>query len=149
MNVILLERVQNLGELGAEVNVKAGYGRNYLIPQGKAVPATPDNRARFEERRAELEQAEAESKAAAQARADKADGATVQITRKASEEGKLFGSVSVHDIEEALREAGFDIQKHEIHMPEGPLKEVGDFQLNASFHPEVACHIIVSVIGEA
>ncbi len=149
MNIILLERIQNLGELGDEVKVKAGYGRNYLIPQGKAVPATPDNRVRFEERRAELEKAAADAKAAAQIRADKADGATVQITRKASEEGKLFGSVSVHDIEQALQEAGFDISKNEIHMPEGPLKEVGDFQLNASFHPEVSCHFIVSVIGEA
>lgn len=149
MEVILLEKIANLGGLGDQVNVKPGYGRNYLIPSGKAVSATRENKALFEARRAELEMAAADALTSAQARAGKLAGLTVQILRKAGEEGKLFGSVATSDIAEAATEAGFPLAKSEIHLSQGPLKELGDHEVTVSLHPEVHCKIIVSIIREA
>jgi large subunit ribosomal protein L9 len=148
MNVILLEKVRNLGELGQEVKVKSGYARNYLLPYGKAVAANADNREKFESRRAELEKAQADSMGGAQARGEKLDGATVQIVMKAGEEGKLFGSVGAREIADALVAAGFDAERSEIQLPDGPIKEVGDHEVVLSLHPEVTVKIIVSVVTE-
>lgn len=148
MQIILLEKIRNLGELGDQVNVKPGYGRNYLIPRGKAAVANAKNKAEFEARRAELEKLQAVAFTEAKARAEKLAGATVQIVRKVGEEGKLFGSVGSHDIAEAMAAAGFVLARAEIHMPEGPIKAVGDFEIPVSLHAEVHLKIIVSVIGE-
>ncbi len=148
MQVILLEKIRNLGELGDQVNVKPGYGRNYLIPRGKAAVANAKNKAELEARRAELEKAQAIAFTEARARAEKMAGATVQIVRKVGEEGKLFGSVGTHDIAEAMTAAGFPLARAEIHMPEGPIKVVGDVEIPVSLHAEVHLKIIVSVIGE-
>lgn len=149
MDVILLEKVRNLGNLGDQVKVRAGYGRNFLIPNGKAVIANEKNKAAFETRRAELEKAQADSRAQAQARAEKMAGATVQIVSKAGEEGKLFGSIGTADIAEAMTQAGFPLERSEIHLPTGPLKHIGDFEIPVSLHTEVNFKIIVSVIAEA
>lgn len=148
MDVILLEKVRNLGELGDQVAVRSGYARNYLIPFGKAVVANGKNKALFEARRAELEKVQAAALADAQARAQKISGATVQIVRKASEEGKLFGSVGVADIADAMTEAGFPLKKSEIQLSEGPLKAIGDHEVSVSLHPEVQFTITVSIVGE-
>lgn len=148
MEIILLEKVQNLGDLGDQVNVRPGYARNYLIPQKKAVHATPEAKAAIEERRRELEQAAMSKVQAAQERAEKLQGATVQIARMVGEEGKLFGSVSTTDIAEAMQQMGFELSKSEIHLPDGPLKEVGDHEVSVSLHPEVHLNIIVSVLAE-
>ena len=148
MQVILLEKIRNLGELGDRANVKPGYGRNYLIPRGKAAVANAKNKAEFEARRAELEKAQIVALGEAKARAEKMAGATVQIVRKVGEEGKLFGSVGTHDIVEAMTAAGFPLARAEIHMPEGPIKAVGDFEIPVSLHAEVHLKIIVSVVGE-
>lgn len=148
MQVILLEKIRNLGDLGDEVKVKPGFARNYLIPYGKAVPATPENRARFEARRAELEQAQRQALERARARAEQLRGYTVQIVRKVSEEGKLFGSVTVRDICEAVTAAGFELEKSEVHLPAGPIKDLGDHEVLITLHPEVNFTITVSVIGE-
>jgi len=148
MDVILLEKVRNLGSLGEQVKVKSGFARNFLIPYGKAVYATAENRAKFEARRAELEQAATAALTAAQARAEKMTGVTVQVVRKISEEGKLFGSVGIKDICDAMREAGFEVEKSEIHLDRGPIKDVGDHEVSVSLHAEVNFKIIVSVVGE-
>jgi len=148
MQVILLEKVANLGELGEVVKVKQGFARNYLIPHGKARRATPENLAEFERRRAELEKAQAEALAAAQEKAAKLDGLTVQITQKAGVDGKLFGSVTNFDISEALKKQGFDVLKASIRMPEGPLKTVGDHQLKIALHADVVVTLTVSVLAE-
>ncbi|MEE8623805.1 MAG: 50S ribosomal protein L9 [Acidiferrobacterales bacterium] len=148
MQVILLEEVQNLGNLGDEVKVKSGYARNYLIPYGRAVIANKENRAAFEARRTELEQVHGEALAKARERADKMDGTSVQLVRKVSEEGKLFGSVSTLDITEAMQAAGHDLQKSEIHLGAGPLKDVGDHEIAVTLHPEIDIKIIVSIVGE-
>ena len=148
MQVILLEKVANLGELGEVVKVKQGFARNYLIPHGKARRATPENLAELEKRRAELEKAQAEALAAAQEKAAKLDGLTVQITQKAGVDGKLFGSVTNFDISEALKKQGFDVLKASIRMPEGPLKTVGDNQLKIALHTDVVVTITVSVLAE-
>jgi large subunit ribosomal protein L9 len=140
MNVILLEKVRNLGELGQEVKVKPGYARNFLLPFGKAVPANEENRTKFEARRAELEKAQADALGNANARAEKLGGATVQIVAKAGEEGKLFGSVGAREIVEA--------ERSEVLLPEGPIKEVGDHEITLALHPEVTATVIVSVITE-
>ena len=148
MQIILLEKVANLGDLGDQVNVKAGYGRNYLIPQKKAVSATKANIEKFEARRAELEKAAAEAVAAAQTRADKvAEIETVTIARNASEEGKLFGSVGPADIAEALTEAGADIEKREVIMPEGALHTIGEFEVSVRTHTDVtqALKVVIEV----
>ncbi|GAB4506959.1 MAG: 50S ribosomal protein L9 [Sulfuricaulis sp.] len=148
MEVILLEKVRNLGNLGDQVKVKSGFARNYLIPYGKAVTANEQNRARFEAQRAELEKVQADALGKAQARAEKMTGFTVQIVRKVSEEGKLFGSVGIRDICDAVEQAGFELARSEIHLDRGPLKEIGDHEISVSLHPEVNFKLIVSVIGE-
>lgn len=148
MEVILLEKVRNLGNLGDQVKVKAGFARNYLIPYGKAVTANEANRAKFEAQRTELEKAQADALGKAQARAEKMTGFTIQIVRKVSEEGKLFGSVGIRDICDAMKEAGFELAKSEVHLDRGPLKEIGDHEISVSLHPEVNFKLIVSVIGE-
>jgi large subunit ribosomal protein L9 len=148
MEVILLEKVRNLGNLGDQVKVKSGFARNYLIPYGKAVTANEANRAKFEAQRAELEKAQADALGKAQARAEKMTGYTVQIVRKVSEEGKLFGSVGIRDICDAMEQAGFELERSEIHLDRGPLKEIGDHEISVSLHPEVNFKLIVSVIGE-
>jgi len=149
MNVILLERVGNLGDLGDEVRVKPGYARNFLFPRGKAVPATADNKQKFEARRADLKKAAEEALEKARARGVALDGLTVQITRKASEDGKLFGSVSTADIADLVVTAGQELAKSEIHLPEGPIKAVGDHRVAITLHPLVDVTITVSVLGEA
>ncbi len=148
MEVILLEKVRNLGKLGEQVKVKSGFARNYLIPYGKAVTANAENRAKFEARRAELEKAQLDALGKAQARAEKMTGFTVQVVRKMSEEGKLFGSVGIRDICDAMEKAGFELARSEIHLDRGPLKEIGDHEISVSLHPEVHFKLIVSVIGE-
>ena len=148
MEVILLEKVRNLGNLGEQVKVKSGFARNYLIPYGKAVTANEANRTKFEAQRAELEKAQADALGKAQARAEKMTGFTVQIVRKVSEEGKLFGSVGIRDICDAVEQAGFELERSEVHLDRGPLKEIGDHEISVSLHPEVNFKLIVSVIGE-
>ena len=148
MQVILLEKIVNLGNLGEVVKVKAGFARNYLIPHGKAKRATPANVAEFEQRRGELEQAQAEALAKAQERAAKLDGLMLQVTQKAGVDGKLFGSVTNVDVSEALKAQGFDIPKAAIRMPQGPLKTVGDHPLKIALHADVVVTVTVSVLGE-
>jgi len=148
MQVILLEKMANLGQLGDVVKVKDGFARNYLIPHGKAKRATAQNLAEFDKRRAELEKAQAEALAAAQERAAKLDGLMVQITQKAGVDGKLFGSVTNVDIAEALMKLGHEVPKAAIRMPEGPLKTVGDQPLKVALHTDAVVTITVSVLGE-
>ena len=149
MQVILLERVVNLGNLGDIVKVKDGYGRNYLIPQGKAKRATEANKAEFAVRRAELEKQQAEQLTAAQARGEKLAGYTLQITQKAGVDGRLFGSVTNGDIAEQLTTQGFEVAKSEVRMPNGPLKAIGDHTVSVALHHDVVVEITVSVLGEA
>jgi large subunit ribosomal protein L9 len=149
MQVILLEKVVNLGTLGDVVRVKDGYARNFLIPQGKAKRATQANLAEFEKRRAELEKAQAELLAQSQEKGAKLEGMMVQITQKAGVDGKLFGSVTNSDISEALKKQGIDVPKAAIRMPEGPLKMIGDYPLKVALHADVVVSITVSVLGEA
>mgnify|MGYP003473613482 CR=1 FL=1 len=149
MQIILLEKVANVGNLGDVVKVKDGYARNFLIPQGKAKRATPDNIKLLEEKRSELEHAAGEKLAAAQAAAQKLEGVTVQVTQKAGVDGRLFGSVTNSDIVEALKAQGIAIEKSSIRMPEGPLKHVGEFPLVVGLYLEVTANITVSVLGEA
>ncbi len=148
MEIILLERVQNLGDLGDLVRVRPGYARNYLIPNGKATPATAENKARFEQRRKELEVAAEAKLTEAKARAEMINGATVSVTRRASDEGKLFGSVGTVDIAEAMTAAGKLLAKAEIHLAEGPLKTIGSHAVPVTLHPEVDCTITVVVLAE-
>jgi len=148
MQVILLEKVQNVGDLGEVVKVKPGFARNYLIPQGKAKRATPENIKLLEERRAELEKAAGEKLAQAQERAAKLESLTVQITQKAGVDGRLFGSVTNVDIVEALQGMGHAVEKAMIRMPAGPLKQVGDYPLTVALHTDVTAQITVSVLGD-
>ena len=149
MQVILLEKVVNLGGLGDVVKVKEGYARNFLIPHGKAKRATPENLAAFEARRGELEKAQNEALSAAQELGSRIDGLTVQVTRKTGVDGRLFGSVTTHDIVEALQAQGFTIERAAIRLPQGPLKQVGDSSIAIGLHSDVVVHITVSVLGEA
>ena len=149
MQIILLEKVVNLGGLGDVVKVREGYARNFLIPQGKAKRATKENLAEFEGRRADLEKAQAEQLTAAQEKASKLDGLMVQVTQKAGVDGKLFGSVTNADVSEALKAQGFEVQKASIRMPQGPLKSVGDHPLKVALHTDVVVTITVSVLGES
>ena len=135
MDVILLEKVRNLGSLGEQVKVKSGFARNFLIPYGKAVSANAENRAKFEARRAELEKTATDALTKAQARGEKMRGATVQVVCKISEEGKLFGSVGIKDICDAMHAAGYELAKAEVHLDRGPIKEVGDHEVSVSLHP--------------
>ena len=149
MEVILLEKIGNLGDLGDQVTVKPGYGRNYLIPQGKAVPATKDNVAMFEARRAELEAAAAEQLAAAQARADQiAALGPITIEANAGEEGKLFGSIGTRDIEDAVTAAGVEINKSEVRLPEGALRELGEYQVELHLHSDIDITIELHIVPE-
>ncbi|MHA7817586.1 MAG: 50S ribosomal protein L9 [Pseudohaliea sp.] len=149
MQVILLENIGNLGGLGDTVEVKSGYGRNFLIPQGKAVPATKENVAEFEARRAELEKAAAEALAAAQARGEKlAEVGVVTITANAGDEGKLFGSIGTRDIADAVTAAGCEIDKAEVRLPEGALRETGEYVVAVQVHPEVMVDVTVAVVPE-
>jgi large subunit ribosomal protein L9 len=149
MQIILLEKVINLGTLGDVVRVKDGYARNFLIPQGKAKRANTANLADFEKRRVELEKAHAELLAQTQEKGAKLEGMMVQITQKAGVDGKLFGSVNNSDISEALKKQGFDVPKATIRMPEGPLKMIGDYPVKVSLHADVVVSITVSVLGDA
>ena len=149
MQVILMEKVINLGSLGDVVKVKDGYARNFLIPQGKAKRATDAAKAEFEAKRAELEKKAAEILTGAQARAEKLEGYMVQVTQKAGVDGRLFGSVTNSDIAEALTKQGFDVKKGEVIMPNGPLKAIGDFAVRLHLHTDVNANITVSVLGEA
>ena len=149
MQVILLENIGNLGGLGDTVEVKPGYGRNFLIPQGKAVPATKENVAEFEARRAELEKAAAEALAAAQARGEKlAEVGVVTIAANAGDEGKLFGSIGTRDIADAVTAAGCEIDKAEVRLPEGALRETGEYVVAVQVHPEVMIDVTVAVVPE-
>ncbi len=148
MQIILMEKLPNLGQLGDVVKVKDGFARNYLIPQGKAKRATQANLAEFEKRRAELEKAQAETLQQAQERAAKLDGLMVQISQKAGVDGKLFGSVTNIDIAEALKAQGFDVPRAAIRMPLGPIKQIGDQTVNVALHADVVVSIKVSVLGE-
>jgi large subunit ribosomal protein L9 len=149
MQIILMEKVANLGTLGDVVKVKDGYARNFLIPEGKAKRATPASLAEFEARRAELEKIQAEVLAAAQERAAKLDGMTVQVTQKAGVDGRLFGSVTNVDIMEALKAQGIEVEKSSIRLPNGPLKMIGDHPVSVALHTDVVVGITVSVLGEA
>lgn len=148
MEVILLEKVANLGSLGDKVKVKAGYGRNFLLPYGKAVPATADNLKAFEERRAELEKAAAEKLAEAQTRGETLEGSSVTITSKAGEEGKLFGSIGVRDIADAITAAGTEVEKSEVRLPEGPIRVVGEYEIELQLHSDVTVVINLAVVAE-
>ena len=148
MQVILMEKVVNLGSLGDVVKVKDGYARNFLIPHGKAKRATDAAKAEFEAKRAELEKKASEILVAAQARAEKLEGYMVQVTQKAGVDGRLFGSVTNSDIAEALTKQGFDVKKAEVIMPTGPLKTIGDFSVKLHLHTDVNAQITVSVMGE-
>ena len=149
MEVILLEKLGKLGDIGDVANVKAGYGRNYLIPQGKAVFATKENLTEFETRRAELEAAAATKMAEAQTRADKlAEITSVTITATAGDEGKLFGSVGTREIEQAINEAGGDISKSEINLPEGAIRNVGEFSVELQLHTDITQSVTIIVEAE-
>jgi large subunit ribosomal protein L9 len=148
MQVILLEKVVNLGGLGDVVKVKDGYARNYLLPQGKAKRATPESLAEFEKKRAALEQAQSQTLAAAQEKGTKLEGLMVQITQKAGADGHLFGSVTNFDIVEALKGQGFEVERSMIRLPQGPLKTVGDHSIAVALHTDVVVHIKISVLGE-
>jgi large subunit ribosomal protein L9 len=148
MQIILMEKVVNLGQLGDVVKVKNGYARNFLIPTGKAKRATTANMAEFEVRRAEIVAADQAKQADAQARGEKLAGLTVQISQKAGVDGRLFGSVTNADIAEALAAQGFEIDKAQVRMSEGHLKSVGDYTVSIQLHTDVAADITVSVLGE-
>jgi len=148
MQIILLEKVINLGNLGEVVKVKDGYARNYLIPQKKARRATPAALEEFAQRRAELEKLQAEKLAAAQALAEKMNGVAITISRKSAMDGRLFGSVTNLDIAQALEENGFSVDKGNVRMPDGPLKTTGEFALEVMLHTDVLATVNVTVCGE-
>ncbi|MBD2857956.1 50S ribosomal protein L9 [Spongiibacter sp. KMU-158] len=148
MQVILLEKVGKLGNLGDQVNVKSGYGRNFLVPFGKAVPATADNVKAFEARRAELEAAAAEKLSEATARAEQLAAVSVTIEANAGEGGKLFGSIGTRDIADAVTAAGVAIDKSEVRMPEGPIREIGSFEVAIQIHSDVTQNVNVTVVAE-
>lgn len=148
MQVILLEKVGRLGNLGDQVNVKAGYGRNFLIPYGKAVAATKDNIAEFERRRAELEASAAERRSGAEARAAKLVELEVVIAANAGDEGKLFGSIGTRDIADAITAAGVEVQKSEVRLPNGVIREVGEFEISIQLHSDVSQDIKLRVVAE-
>ena len=148
MEVILLEKIGKLGTLGDKVNVKAGFGRNYLIPQGKAVSATAANVARFEERRAELEAAAAEALATATARGEALEGKEVTITATAGDEGKLFGSIGARDIAEAITATGAEVEKSEVRLPNGVLRNVGEYEIVVQLHAEVSATVNLKIAAE-
>ena len=149
MQVILLEKIGKLGALGDEVTVKNGYGRNFLMPQGKAVPATKENREMFEQRRAELEKASADRLTAAEVRKAQLESLErVTLASKAGDEGKLFGSIGPRDLAEAAVAAGIELNKSEIRLPEGPLRMTGEYEILVHLHPEVESLLRVAVVAE-
>jgi large subunit ribosomal protein L9 len=148
MEVILLQKVENLGSLGDKVKVKAGYGRNYLVPKGKAKPATPANIEEFEARRAELEKIAAEALAAAEARKAQLEGLEVTMAARAGEEGKLFGSIGTADIADAITKAGVPVTRQEVRMPQGPIRAVGEHEIELHLHTDVDASVKVVVAGE-
>jgi len=148
MQIILLEKVANLGNLGDVVKVKDGYARNFLIPTGQARRATESAIKEFEARRAELEKAQADKLAAAQAMGEKLNGKTVSITQKAGVDGRLFGSVTNFDIAEGLKAAGFDVAKQQVRLPNGPLKTTGEHAVSVALHTDVVVDVTVQVVGE-
>ncbi|UXY13727.1 50S ribosomal protein L9 [Chitiniphilus purpureus] len=149
MQIILLEKVANLGALGDVVKVKDGFARNFLIPQGKAKRATEANLKEFEARRSELEARQAEIHSAAQGRAEKLQDATVTIAQKAGVDGRLFGSVTNADIAEAITAAGTEVQKSEVRLPEGPLKQLGEYNVTLALHHDVTVDVRVVVVAAA
>ena len=148
MEVILLEKIHRLGALGDKVSVRPGYGRNFLIPKRKAVPATPENVARFEAERAELERTQAQILSTAQARAEKLQGLQVVIGAKAGTEGKLFGSVGTVDIANAINAAGAGAEKREVRLPNGPLREIGEYSIEIHLHADVTVDVKVKIVPE-
>lgn len=148
MELILLQKVKNLGNLGDKVNVKPGYGRNYLVPQGKATPATEQNVAEFEQRRAEYEAKANQQLAGAEARRAQLENASVTIKANASPEGKLFGSVGPRDVAEAFTEAGIALDKSEVVMSEGPLRHIGEFEVAVHLHADVHTQVKVVIAAE-
>ncbi len=148
MQVILLQRIVNLGKLGETVDVKPGYGRNYLIPQGKALSATPANVAKFEARRAELEAIEAAELATAQKRADELTDVNVIMRAKTGDEGKLFGSIGTRDIADALTKSGLVVERTEIKLPEGAFRQVGEYNVDIQLHHDVTAKILVTILSE-
>ena len=149
MQVILLERIDNLGDIGDQVNVKAGFGRNFLLPQKKATIATKENIIIFEAKRAEFEAKQAAGIGAARARAAQSENLSVEIAAKVGEEGKLFGSIGTVDISDACNAAGVDIQRSEIRLPDGPLRKVGEHEVELHLHADVNVTITVTVVPEA
>ncbi len=147
MEVILLEKIRNLGNLGDKVDVKSGYGRNFLIPQNKAVFATETNIERFEQRRAELEKKAQQSLSSAEQRAAKLNDTTVVIAAMASDEGKLYGSISANEIADALTEKSIEVSKREIVMPDGPLHSIGDYEVEIHVHSDVIAKLQVQIIS--
>jgi large subunit ribosomal protein L9 len=148
MEVILLEKVQNLGELGDKVRVKPGYGRNYLVPSGKATPATPENIALFEQRRAEFEKAQTERLGAAEARAEQLQDKSVTLRAKAGTEGKLYGSVGTREIAEAITATGVELEKHEVLLPDGALRETGEHVVALHLHSDIDVTVTVTIEAE-
>ena len=148
MDIILLEKIANLGNLGDKVSVRPGYGRNYLIPKGKAVVATAEKLAAFEQRRAELEKKAAAELAAAQARAEALGQLAITITCKAGDEGRLYGSVGTKDIADAITAAGCEAHKHEVRLPSGPLRMTGDYQIKLQIHSDIMADVAISVVAE-
>ena len=148
MEVILLEKIANLGNLGDKVIIKSGYGRNYLVPQGKAVMATEAKIAEFEKRRAELEKAAAEKLAVAEKRAEKISKLEIVITQKAGDEGKLFGSVGTQNIADTITEAGEKVEKHEVRMPDGVIRQIGEYDITLHFHTDVNVVVPVKIVAE-
>ena len=147
MNVILLDNIENLGKIGDLVKVKPGYGRNYLLPKGKAALATPENMREIEARRAELEKAAAEELAAAKIRAEAISGVELVIPANAGAEGKLFGSVGPIDIADAFEKIQVEVQRSEIRMPEGPIQELGEFPVGVHLHPDITVEVIIRVVA--
>jgi large subunit ribosomal protein L9 len=148
MQIILLEKIANVGDLGDVVKVREGYARNYLIPQGKAKRATPENLKAIEAKRSELENAASERLAAARALAERLEGMAIQVTQKAGVDGRLFGSVTNIDIVDALKSQGVEIERSMIRMSAGPLKQIGEYPLTVALHTDVVAHINVSVRGD-
>jgi large subunit ribosomal protein L9 len=148
MEIILLQKVDNLGNLGDKVNVKSGYGRNFLIPSGRAVPATAENLKAFEERRAELEKEAAADLSQAEARKEKLDGLSLSIPCKTGEEGRLFGSVGTSDIAKAASEAGVELEKKEVLLPNGPFRVAGEYEVDLHLHADINATIKLAIVPE-
>jgi large subunit ribosomal protein L9 len=148
MEIILLQKVANLGNIGDRVKVKSGYGRNFLLPQGKATLATAENIAKFEARRAEFEKTEREELAGAQSRAAKLEGAKLSLTAKAGSEGKLFGSIGTSDIAEALNKQGHEIERSEVRLPHGPIRQAGEHVVQVHLHTDVTIDVPVVIVPE-